>query len=82
MKKDQKLYHVELLEHSTLGVNKKHHYFGSISAIFETFTDEQLGIKLTSLWSNHDFDNEPYENKVCIIRKGDIKRKTSNRGKK
>lgn len=74
-----KVYHVELKQ--PIKKLQKHSYYGSLSAIFDSFTPEHLGVKLTSLWSNHDFDKEPYENDICIIRLGELKRKKTNRGK-
>lgn len=50
-------------------------YFGSITSIFDRFTPEQLGVKKESLWTNHDFDARPYQNKLCTIRKAAVVRK-------
>lgn len=60
---------------------EKDHYFGSLAAIYDTFTSDQVGIKLESLWSNADLDKGPYENKICVIKKDVVKRKQGNRGK-
>lgn len=72
-----KLYHVELFEG-----RKKHHYFGSQAAIYETFTSEQLGVTLDYLRGSIDLSAGPYENKKCIIRIGEVKRKHTLRGRK
>lgn len=50
-------------------------YFGSITSIFNRFSPEQLGVKKESLWSNHNFDERPYQNKLCTIRKVVVMRK-------
>lgn len=72
-----KLYHVEIFEGK-----KKHHYFGSQAAVFDTFTVEQLGVSLEYLHNTIDLALSPYENKKCIIRLGEVKRKRTLRGKK
>jgi len=76
-KQIHKLYHVEFFEGK-----KKHHYFGSQAAIYDTFTPEQIGITLESLHNHINLVNGPYENKKCIIRLGEVKRKPTLRGKK
>jgi hypothetical protein len=56
-----------------------HHYFGSIAAIYDVFSEKTIGIKRHSLY-NYCIDNDkPFINKKCIIRKGDIIRKKGNR---
>lgn len=57
----------------------EHHYFGSLAAIYEEFTPEQIGIQLKSLYGNYNLDNGPYENKKVRISKGPIKRKPIRR---
>jgi len=76
-KQIHKLYHVELLDWK-----KKHHYFGSQAAIYETFTPDDLGITLDYLRNTIDLSDGPYENKKCIIRLGEVKRKHTLRGRK
>lgn len=53
----------------------EHHYYGSLAAIYEEFTPDQIGIKLKSLYGNYNLDKAPYENKKVRISKGLIKRK-------
>lgn len=67
------IYHVEIYG--------GHHYFGSISAIFDIFTPEQLGVSLSRLWSFGITESKPYTNKACTIRRGTIHRKKTNRQK-
>lgn len=55
------------------------HYFGSIAAIYETFTPEQLGVSKSRLWSYGITTTHPYKNKHCIIYKGVINRKKTHR---
>lgn len=47
-----------------------HHYFGSITAIYSVFEPRDIGITKQSLWNYKITPDKPYENKICIIRKG------------
>lgn len=68
MSTQEKIIHIEFHTGS-------HHYFGSISAIFETFSTDTIGITMKSLY-NYNFEKRgPYVNKKCIIRIGLINRK-------
>lgn len=67
-----KIYHV------CFGDND-HHYFGSIAAIFDTFTPVDLGVSKYRLWSFGIRENKPYRNDKCIIYRGVIHRKKTNR---
>lgn len=55
------------------------HYFGSIAAIYEVFTPDTLGIAQQSLYDYGLTPDKPYDNKVCSIYEGAIKRKKGNR---
>jgi hypothetical protein len=58
------------------------HFFGSLSAIFVTFSSDQIGVKLTSLWSNANFnENGEYNNPLVSITKSVLIRKKGNRGR-
>ena len=71
-----KVIHVELREPYN---GKRHFYFGSIAAIFDELSEEQIGIKKESLW-NVDLSRVEYQNNYCTIRMGFIKRKKTFRG--
>lgn len=64
--------------HVCFGDNDNH-YFGSVSAIFEKFTPEQLGVSKSRLWAFGITHEKPYRNKVCVVYKGVINRKKGNR---
>lgn len=66
------VYHVKLGD-------DENYYFGSISAIFDKFTSETLGVSKSRLWSFGITYERPYRNKVCTIYKGEIHRKKGNR---
>lgn len=63
------IYHVHLIGENT------HHYFGSIAAIFDEFSPEQIGVSKSRLWSYKITETHPYRNKKCTIRRGTILRK-------
>jgi hypothetical protein len=55
------------------------YFFGSLSAIYDMFTPEQIGCKVQNLWSfNIDYD-KPYENRICTISKEVIIRKAQRK---
>lgn len=54
--------------HLYLKEDDEHHYVGSIPALFQYFTSEQLGIKQQSLYNV--WREKPYENSKIILRKG------------
>ena len=64
--------------HVCFGDNN-HHYFGSITAIFDKFTPVELGVSKSRLWSFGIFEKKPYRNDKCIIYRGIIHRKKTNR---
>lgn len=70
-KKPITVYHVHFLGYPKESTFQTDYYFGSISAIFEHFTVDEIGIQASSLY-NFKFDEETnpiYENKKCRIRK-------------
>lgn len=72
MKNGNKIYHV------CLG-DDNHHYFGSITAIYDVFTPEQLGVARQRLWAYGITPEHPYKNKVCAIYCGMIYRTKTKR---
>lgn len=73
----QTVYHVELKD--PRDNERKHMYFGSQAAIFQTFGNDRLGISYRSLSNNYDLSERDYENKKCIIRKGYLRVSKKNR---
>ena len=71
---DRTVIHVE--------VDGKHHYFGSLASIFDTFTPQQLGITYGSLRNYGLSEDKPYQNSRCIIQKGILITKSGGRGRK
>lgn len=56
----------------------RHEYFGSVAAIYDKFTRDDIGIALASLWSYGLSEDHPYQNKLVTIRKGTVIRKKMN----
>lgn len=63
-KVERTVVHLELLN------NNSHYYFGSLAAIYEKFSKEEVGISYGSLRNFGLSADKPYMNKLCIIRKG------------
>ena len=66
------IYHVSFGDDDNL-------YFGSIAAIFDYFTPQQLGVSASRLWNYGVTEIKPYRNDKVIIRRGVIHRKKTNR---
>lgn len=54
---------------------QKDFYFGSLAAIYDVFTPEQVGCKVENLWNVGVSDGEPYANKLCRITREALIRK-------
>lgn len=52
------------------------HYFGSLAAIYDVFTPEQIGCKLEALWSYGITCDKPKLTRTCLISKRPIHRKS------
>ena len=57
---------------------QKDYYFGSLAAIYESFTPYQIGCKLNTLWRAHIDLTHPHVAKKCIISQQILKRKEQN----
>ena len=44
-------------------------YFTSLSAIYDIFSDEQIGCKVTRLWNIGVSNGTTYNGKLCLITK-------------
>lgn len=54
-------------------------YFGSLAAVYDRFTPSALGVSLARLYDVAITPEKPYRNDKCIIRKGILQRKKTNR---
>lgn len=62
--------------------DNQHYYFGSLINLFEYFTPKELGITYGSLKNYNIAYNKPFINKKCIIRRGILLSKNTERGKR
>ena len=62
MKKTESIIHVEL-------ATGQHHYFGSLTAIYDHLTAEEVGVKLDTLYRHSLSTSRIFSNKKCTIRK-------------
>jgi hypothetical protein len=68
-KRELKVIHVHFKQTDT------HDYFGSIVAVYESYSHEELGIRYNTL-KNYKL---PYENKKVVVRQGVLKTKTTSK---
>lgn len=66
--------------HVSIG-DDDHHYFGSLAAVYSKYTQKELGVSLQRLYDIGITPDNPYKNDKCIIRKGVLVRKKTNRKK-
>ncbi len=78
MRQKRKVIHIELLDPAP--GHKRHQYFGSVAAIYESLSKDDVGIAKESLWNA--LKSGEYRNKMAIIRHGEIISKKTNRGRK
>ncbi len=71
-----KVIHVHLLN------GRKNYYFGSISAIYGVLTEEEVGIKKSSLLHARLADGGVILNKKAMIRQGELIRGSREDGRK
>lgn len=80
MSKAEYIYRVEFKVPPLLGIDDRtEFYFHSLAAIYDTFTAEQIGCKVTRLWNIGVSHGTHYEGRRCKITKEQILRKTRNK---
>ena len=57
------------------------YFFGSLSAIFEAFTPEQVGCSLRELWGKDKFRNGCVITSTCIIARHRLYRKANKKSR-
>lgn len=58
-----------------------HYFFGSLSAIFEVFTPEQVGCSLHDLWNKVKFRGGCVMTSTCVIAKHKLYRKSNKKSR-
>lgn len=75
MKNGSKIIHVHFLESET--TMESHYYFGSLSALYDTFNKDDVGICQSVLYKQLQKSNV-YCTQKCIIRKSELIRKNQS----
>ena len=52
------------------------YFFGSLAAIYDVFTAQQIGCAVTRLWQSKITPEKPFINKKCTISKVVVRHKT------
>ena len=77
MKKQEYIYRVSFGQPPFEDSDKTEFFFTSLAAIYEQFTQEQIGCSVTNLWNKRVEEGRPYENRrhTCKIIKEPLHRK-------
>ena len=67
----RQVIHLHLLE------SAEHHYYGSLSAMYEHFTRDQVGVAIQTLYNQ--FKGDLYQNDLVVIRKGRLIQKKNRK---
>ena len=70
------IYKVAFKAPPLCGDDRTEFFFSSLSAIFDTFTPEQVGCKVSRLWNIGITQGNPYSGRLCQITKEEIIAKT------
>jgi hypothetical protein len=74
-----KFYKVTFL-HPSPGVDHRDFYFGSLAAIYDRFSVEDIGCAVSRLWSFKISPANPYRGRHCVISEEVLWRKQTKRG--
>ena len=77
-KQQRKVIHIELMDPPT--GYRKHYYFGSVAAIYDTLPKEIIGISKEALWGT--LKRGEHRGRKAIIRQGVVISKQTERGKR
>lgn len=76
------IYRVAFVEPPFSDSEETDFYFSSLRAIYELFTPEQIGCRVTNLWLVGVRKGETYRNKLCEITRHPLYRMLKNNAKK
>lgn len=63
--------------HLQIIATDEHHYYGSLSAMYEHFTRDQVGVAIQTLYNQ--FKGDLYQNDLVLIRKGRLIQKKNRK---
>ncbi|MBW8524272.1 hypothetical protein K0U91_03455 [Chryseobacterium chendengshani] len=69
MKRNRIIYHVKLHEPIE---GKADFFFSSITAIYNTFTAEQIGVARQTLYQQSLQPGDEYRTKFCVVKKEEV----------
>lgn len=75
MEKQEYIYRVAFPTPPIDGDPRMTFYFGSLAAIYELFSPQQLGVALRTLWNKKTADGNPYLGEKCVITREELIRK-------
>ena len=78
MKKEH-IYRVAFYEPPIQDDDRTEFFFTSLSAIYEEFTPDQVGCKVTRLWNIGVSGGIPYEGAKCKITREPLRSKSQNK---
>lgn len=78
MKKEH-IYRVAFNEPPIQDDDRTEFFFTSLSAIYEEFTPDQVGCKVTRLWNIGVSGGTPYEGAKCKITREPLRNKSQNK---
>lgn len=77
-KSNEKIYRVRFKEPPSGMKGETDFFFHSLKAIYDVFTESQIGCKVTHLWNYGIMDGRPYVNGRVTISREPIYRKKRN----
>lgn len=69
------IYRVEFSEPPLSGDERREFFFHSLSAIYDTFSPEQVGCRVSRLWNLGIAQGREYRGRLCSITREPIMRK-------
>ena len=79
MEKQEYIYRVAFNEPPIQDDDRTEFFFTSLSAIYEEFTPDQVGCKVTRLWNIGVSGGTPYEGAKCKITREPLRSKSQNK---
>ena len=73
------IYRVTFIDCPITGDSRKEFFFHSLAAIFDTFTPEQVGCKVSRLWNLGVASGNSYHGRKCSVTREPIMRKRQKR---
>lgn len=77
--KKELIYRVAFVEPPIKDIDSTEFFFTSLSAIYEVFTPDQIGCKVTRLWNIGVSSGTPYEGSKCKITREPLRSKSQNK---